>query len=221
MTLCIVTLETRPLHELLDYHNRSFSDYAARHGYEYKFLDHFPMTPDVPVYWKKLFLLLQIMDVPNTDYVMWVDSDMYVNRPSTDLRGILQAGKSIFMGRDGYGILPRNLNAGIVIIRNDEIGRSFLSECIDKLLTNTACRCQDGTFALKGQWAGDCYEQGVMNKLIQFEPKYKQALQILGPSKVLNTSCSLLMTDPIILHHFGSNETATQHFRRIRALASV
>lgn len=101
----------------------------------------------------------------------------------------------IFVGSDNhlkYGII----NAGVFAISNSEIGINFLSECINYI--NKDCLNINGS--LKGKWAGICYEQGVMNILIN--DKYYPNTTVLTNRIIFNYNVCL--NDVFIMHLYGS-----------------
>jgi hypothetical protein len=52
----------------------------------------------------------------------------------------------------------------VLLIKNSEIGNSFINECISTIQKSHNC-IVDGKE--QGPWAGMCYEQGVMNLLLR------------------------------------------------------
>jgi len=69
------------------------------------------------------------------------------------------------------------INAGIFIIKNSDIGRQFIKDCLDHH-ENTNELCVNGNL-LEGDWAGYCYEQGAMNMFIsKIYDKYTTVLPI-------------------------------------------
>ena len=77
------------------------------------------------------------------------------------------------------------LSAGVFFIKNSEIGRSFINECIYFIENSKKCII-DGKE--KGLWAGICYEQGVMNYLIKKNKKYRNNTYVTKTNIIYNTS---------------------------------
>jgi hypothetical protein len=101
----------------------------------------------------------------------------------------------IFIGSDNNSKFDLT-NSGVFIIKNSEIGKNFLTDCIGWV--NSGCINNDGT--LKGKWAGSCYEQGVMNILIA--DKYSKYTTVLTNSVIFNYNvCS---DDVFIMHLYAS-----------------
>jgi hypothetical protein len=165
--VAIVTLETREMKELLSIHNNSFMNYANYHGYKYIFFDKYESLKNLPIYWQKLEILLEILKDKNNDYVMWVDSDTLVAHPRVSLNIILnQSDSSIFIGKDEPYKDTNGFCAGIFIIKNNDIGINFLNDCINTYTNRPQCINNNQEYILFREWAGECYEQGIMNELI-------------------------------------------------------
>ena len=141
---------------------------------------------------------------------MWMDSDTYIFNMGINLSNILNSYSSdIFVGSDNHKSYDL-INAGVFIIKNSARGIQFLQECIDSL--NPTCKIYDkkGT-KLKGNWAGTCYEQGVMNILIA--DKYSNNTTVLPNDIIYNYGkCS---KDVFIMHLYGStNDTRIKCFTK-------
>jgi hypothetical protein len=139
---------------------------------------------------------LDALKTNNYDYVVWLDSDTVIKNFNIDIGDIFNMFSSdIFVGSDNnlkYGLI----NAGVFAISNSDIGKNFLSECIQYI--NQDCFNSDGT--LKGKWAGTCYEQGIMNILIH--DKYYLYTTVLSNKIIFNYNvCS---SNVFIMHLYAS-----------------
>lgn len=156
--ILFITYDNRIKINYLKIHNDNLHEYAEKWGYEYKFYN----VCNQNVYWCKIYIVLDALKSDNYDYVIWLDSDTYIKNLNIDIGNILNSYSSdIFVGSDNnsqYDIT----NAGVFIIKNSEIGKQYLEDCISYV--PDTCFNKDGS--LKGTWAGTCYEQGVMNILI-------------------------------------------------------
>ena len=94
------------------------------------------------------------------------------NIPSVAIAGYTNAGKS--------SLLNRLTNAGVFAVKNSEIGKNFLVDCINSF--NIKCKKPNGE--LKGTWAATCYEQGIMNILIA--DKYYKNTTVLTNDIIFN-----------------------------------
>ena len=169
--ICIVTIENRK-EEYITLHNKSFSEYSDKHGYEYTFIDNY--KPEINVYWRKIFIVLELLKTDKWGYVMWVDSDTILKYPNKKLEDYFKKYSSdIIIGVDCW----KNcndlylLNAGVFVIKNSKIGIQLLEECVNKY-ENQKKECLDSKNNITGSWAGQCYEQGILNKLIMTTDKY-------------------------------------------------
>jgi hypothetical protein len=211
----ILTLETRPI-RVLEAHDRSLRDYAARHGYTYTSLRAYaPPGPALPVYMQKLQLMLEALeDHAGFDYVVWMDSDTLVSHPDVALEAAFGLGQAdVYIGRDYnlYSPVWRGpFNAGVFALRCSPAARAFLRACIAAYTSNPRC-VRDGAFVAAGAWAGECYEQGVMNRLLP-----RHAVAELPPSVVANSPFALPAA--VIMHAFGPSKPHAAFERRLRAL---
>ena len=201
--IIIGTIETRKL-KILDIHNKNVSDYAKKYNYKYIFTDNYKNNLELPVYWKKIQFIFEILQNEDCDYVLWLDSDAFITDDTIPLESLIELSpnSSIFIGKDlTFNIFPPYC-AGVFMIKNDEFGKNFLSDCINTYINSD---CKDGNkYSLKGAWAGDCYEQGVMNKLIN--TKYKKYVFEIPQSFVLNTGT--ISNNTVISHIFGNKNDA-------------
>lgn len=204
--ILIVTLETRKS-KMLDIHNNNISNYCKNNDYNYMFLDKYENEIDMPIYWKKIQLVNDLLNNKNYDYIMWMDSDTLVLEPDIKIDNIL-GDKSIYIGKD-YG---KNIYcAGVFIIKNDNIGNIFIKECINTYINNDKCKDKNGNYSLNSDWAGDCYEQGIMNKLLK--TKYKEYTYILEPYIIWNLD--LPVSNIFILHLFGGSNKRADVFKKL------
>ena len=211
--VAIVTLETRrSLRRLVELHNRSCALYAAQHGYEYRFLeDYAHPTVAMPVYWQKMQVVADVMAEPHFDYVMWLDSDALVARPEIPLEVLfaLAPEAAVFIGKDW----PRGERdaycAGAFVVRNDAVGKRVLADCFDVILRRRACRSEaTGALALHGRWAGECYEQGVLNELLK--GRYKHCCYHAPEEFFCNGPCANFSS--VIAHLYGDKAVAERAF---------
>lgn len=199
----IITLETRDM-PLTRLHNESIQSYCDKHGYTYKFYSKFESK--LPIYWQKLELLRQALDTTTADYVMWLDSDTFIRKPELGLETITlqDPTKSIIMGYDWPVLFSLVLNAGVIIIKNNQIGRDYLDDCLNSFINDPDCKDIKGNPALNGNWAGHCYEQGTMNRF--WREKYRDHVGIAHKSLIFNGDfCD---PDTFILHHFNCKKRA-------------
>lgn len=214
LRITIITMEDRPLGEMLDIRNKSVADYAQHHGYEYRFQK--TIDSPLPVYWKKLHWMNQILQEEECDYVLWMDSDAMVCNPWIPIEAMisLKPEASIFIGRD-WPFWPLNsLCAGVFLVKNDAPGKQFVEECLNKAVNNPACLVEDKP-ALKGVWAGECYEQGVMNQFLRGQ--FASNLCIVGPEFICNAGMNHCRYNSLFLHCFGKKDRTLLAFKQFLA----
>lgn len=129
------------------------------------------------------------------DYVMWMDSDSVIMNMDIDLGKLLNSYSSdIFIGCNDTGHIT---NAGIFIIKNTKIGRQYMIDCIRR--RNKSCINKNNK--LNGIWTLTCYEQGIMNILIN--EKYHKYTTVL-PRKIIYTDHKC-KNNVFIMHMCGSS----------------
>lgn len=198
----IVTFDDRPNVGYIAKHNENLQRYADKWNYTYKFYS----RCEYNVYWCKLHLVLDELESDQYDYVMWLDSDTFIKNFDIDLNDILNSYSSdIFVGSDNHAFMSI-VNAGVFIIRNSDVGKQFLEDCIDTIDK----RCIDNDNKLNGIWAASCYEQGLMNLLI--DSKYSAFTTIL-PNNILYNSYKC-QNNTFIMHLYGAtSEERLQCFK--------
>lgn len=207
LNIAIVTLETRNS-EMLNIHNKNIKDYCKLHNYTYIFKKSYENKLKLPIYWKKIQLVKELLETNNYDYVLWMDSDTLIIDESITIESLLD-NSSIYMGKDMKSKF--NLNAGVFLIKNNNIGLKFLSDCINVYINRDNCKDKFGNYALNGEWSKGCYEQGIMNELIKTE--YFNNFKLLEDHIVLNTNTP--NTTCFILHLFGGIEKNKEEKRNI------
>ena len=193
--LLFVTFENRQK-EYIDIHNENISNYTKKWGYSYKFIKECSSN----VYWCKIEIVLNELLNGDYDYVIWLDSDTAIKNNQIDIGSILnQYHSDIFVGSDNNKQFNL-INAGVFIIKNTDIGKQFLSDCLNGV--NKICFNKDKS--LKGIWAASCYEQGQMNLLIA--NKYLKNTTILPNKYILNSAtCN---DNVFIMHLYRGSDNA-------------
>jgi hypothetical protein len=191
--ILFITYDNRILQEYLLLHNNNIKEYVKKYNYEYIYHNECLNN----VYWCKIHFVLDALKTNKYNYVVLLDSDTIIKNFNIDIGNILNMYSSdIFIGSDNnsiYGLI----NAGVFAISNSKIGINFLNDCIHYI--NKDCFNNNGT--LKGKWAGICYEQGIMNILIN--DKYYSNTTILSNNIIFNYNiCS---NDVFIMHLYGSS----------------
>jgi hypothetical protein len=219
--IAIITMENRDsLKELVSIHNKSVYDYSQKHGYEYYFKSDYNSEDNLPVYWWKIQYMKDMLDADKWDYILWLDSDVVITRPEIPLEKLIEVEEesnktgiksSILIGKDYPGGDNDVFCAGVFMIKNDYMGKKFIYDCLDYYKGNDKClNTKTGEFTLNGIWAGDCYEQGVMNKLLK--GMYSKYMYYIPESFCVNTYKPI--TTSVILHMFGDKDKALETFKK-------
>jgi hypothetical protein len=188
--IAIVSSDNRDLN-YIRIHKKNLTRYCQKNGYKYFFhTNERPTNYDrdfdnFPIYWKKLaYVDYYLKHQEKFDYVMWIDTDAFIMK-DIKLESIIEHYKTpdsvLFIARDN--VLDNDpFNAGVFIVKNCYLGKQFIEDCLETL--KTTCKKGD-KYDLGIQWAGKCYEQGVMNNLIN--SKYvMNTCQI--PSNIINNT---------------------------------
>lgn len=193
----IISYDDRDL-ELIKYHKKSFKEYSEKYKYEYKFYNKFDSK--LPPYWKKIEIILKELENRNYEYILYVDSDTIINI-DIPIEYLIEKKEDKFM-YIGYDInyMFKIYNSGIILIKNNEMTRNFFNDCINYYKKNKYCN-ENGKYILKGDWAGECYEQGIMNYYLKFS-KYKYYIKQISSKYFHNHN--KFNSNTFICHFFSS-----------------
>ncbi len=214
--IVIITEENRPLNELINIHNTSLRQYCDYHGYEYRFTSTY--KSDSPVYWHKIEWVKDILENEKVDYVLWLDSDTLAVDKHIPLTAVIACDPraDVYIGLDGdvWHVASPPMNAGIFMVKNSEAGRGFLNACLDKVKSNKACY-SDGKIRLNSRWAGDCYEQGVMNRILRVTG-YAQNVCIVRPPLFNNgPAIGSDVRNSLFVHRYGNKDQCVKLFKTL------
>jgi len=162
LKILFITAENRD-DKYIEDHDQNLRNYCNKHGYTYLRTDNCPKSVST-TYWCKIHLVKENLDKGIYDYVVWLDSDTVITDYSKPLEYFINKyKKDIIIGNDCHVINTRkDINAGAFVIKNSDIGRNFINDCLLTLKSKPECIVDDQE---QGEWAGECYEQGVMNQL--------------------------------------------------------
>ena len=191
--ILIITYDNRTDLSYIDIHNKNLTEYSKKWGFDYIFYD----SCQYNNYWCKIHMLLDELNNDNYDYVMWMDSDTYIFNMDISLSDIFNNFSSdIFIGSDNNSNYDLT-NAGVFAIKNSYDGKQFLIDCINSF--DSQCNKSNGE--LDGEWAGTCYEQGIMNVLIS--NKYFHNTTMLTNDLIFNyNKCN---NNVFIMHLYASS----------------
>lgn len=209
-SVVLVTYEDRDL-EYVSLHNHTTQQYSDCWGYEYQFLRSHPNPLGLPAYWQKLSVILALLQTrPDVEIVCWLDSDAFVTQPQVPLTDLLDESGSIYISKDHPLDNRSAFCAGVFILKNNTVSRAFVQACLDHYTGNAKCRDDAGRLALNGAWAGECYEQGVMNQMLN-TPKFLPYLRDISPDMVRNSFD--FFPQAVISHVYGPNKPMGEIYR--------
>jgi hypothetical protein len=160
----IITAENRN-EKYIELHDKSVSEYCNIHNYDYIRTDNCPKE-EASTYWCKIHKIKN--ELVNYDYVIWLDSDTIIVNKSIPVEECLSkfGYPDIVFGKNSvpFDIGRYSINAGVIIIKNSEIGKSFINKCLDKINSLPSCIIDNKE---QGFWVGICYEEGLMNIIVK------------------------------------------------------
>lgn len=125
----IIQLATPNIDSFAVYSIASVAAYAQRHGYGH-FVQRSRLLEDVHINWSKIALLEQELKAVATDFVMLLDADIIIANNEWPLQQFIEMGDSsthIFMPVDTPIFQSKRPNAGMIIVRNSDVGREIIS----------------------------------------------------------------------------------------------
>jgi hypothetical protein len=128
--------------------------YAARHGYDYRYLNR--LTADLPVYWMKPHLVAQLLE-QGYDAVAWLDTDAVVHDLDRRLEPFLKGGEAMVAAADNP-YWPSPFNAGVFFVQG--AAGLDLMRAWSALFAKTAWRREATAWVCDEEWAGSAFEQG-------------------------------------------------------------
>ena len=201
--ILIISAENRT-EDFIKLHDTNFTKYCKIHGYEYLRLNNC-LPEESSTYWCKIHKVKQGLSTGKYDYVMWCDSDTIITNYQISLDYFINKinEPDIIIGTDFYKNTNNILCAGVFLIKNSEIGKSFINDCLNEISKKPWCIKDNKE---QGPWAGECYEQGVMNELIKSN-KYNNVFidseQLFIVTRLSNTPSEFYNKIGFILHLSG------------------
>ncbi len=160
-TWAIVQYDDRPLSDtdkkLIDINQQ----YAARHNYDYFFLNN--GYEHLPPYWAKVAAVHDLLKQGKHKGVCWIDTDAVFVKPSTSIDDFcnIDPTKSFYMAQDPPVHHNGNFNAGIWFVRNDTNGNSIMDHWMNCWNAVAKDWTKNGPkWHCTGTWSGPSYEQG-------------------------------------------------------------
>jgi hypothetical protein len=209
--ILIITYDNRPYEPYVMEHNRNISAYCNLYGYQYKFMSKY--NDDINIYWKKIFIVRDELKNTLYDYIIWLDSDTIILDYAIQFNTIINSYDSDLYFIDDNIYPKEQINAGVFIIKNSPIGKTFMEKLVFKY--NNSYYVNPYTKILYGIWGGPCYEQGQINIILtnnkDFKPRYTILPQNIVFCKNDITDISNLSniydakTNIFIFHYYGTS----------------
>lgn len=128
MKICLTTGGDGSMRERESLALRGLAEYAEQHGYCYHQAV-FKPDPERAVQFSKLTTLLELLDMPDYDWLVWLDSDCVITAPERPLDKIIETwstpATNCIVAQDWHGMCTC-----VVMLRNCEWSRQFLECCL-------------------------------------------------------------------------------------------
>lgn len=179
---------------IVQYDNRKLKDvdkglmnrneeYAKKWAHDYIFKK--DGYDDISPYWRKVFLVKEILATGNYRGILWLDTDATIYAMDTDLNNLVEEGKHFYKSADNT---PTNKGfcAGVWFVLNTPIGKEILSKWAEGYKADKWRKSIFGKWKANGEWAGENYEQGSFintilpnygDSLKHYNDRYLQALE--------------------------------------------
>jgi hypothetical protein len=94
-------------------------DYCARHGYSWHVLPGVSYTDGRDLRWSKVPGVSQVLQMPDTEFVFYIDADAVVVNPNSSLDTLIRAigDKDILIGED----MPGHINTGVWLAKPSSV----------------------------------------------------------------------------------------------------
>jgi hypothetical protein len=206
-------------------HDIALKKYSEKHGYSYLRMDNCDKK-ECTTFWCKIYKIKEELAKNNCDYVLWLDSDTIIVNNNVLLDDyiseygepdIIIANDKVQIGNFNIVSLVSCLSSGAFLIKNSEIGRSFIDDCISELKKHDKCIIGNKE---QGLYAGICYEQGIMNILLK-NTKYSNYVYVSNDKNfIFNDSVYYnknTIDNNIFIHHLPGihNKLRMEYFKKV------
>lgn len=128
--------------------------------------------------WYKPFLISDVFETLNPDYVLFLDADAIVVDHLNKIENFIIGGKEIVVTED-YG--PSAMNAGVILIKNSEWSKNFLKQWY-----STSDELEGGTPPRKGYYANALWhDQTGFSHLLRNDSDVSKNISVID-NKILN-----------------------------------
>jgi hypothetical protein len=194
---------TSPLLSLFMNHNRAQCEAS---NFEYVFLE--KSREHVPPYWGKIVELQRLLEDPNRDYVMWLDSDAFLfqfNKERFTQFLDTNSAYSMIISGDMPPWQNSMFNAGSFIVKNDAKSHDIVATWL------SAYNPDKWTYA-NGKWTSDSifagreYEQGAFMSTILPNKQFAPHIKTVHYSVLNNNNCIKNTSQTLVVHLAGDHK---------------
>lgn len=130
LNICVCTLICDSAVEYGRYSAAINKIYCDRHGYTFV-VEYNKLDQALHPYWNKLLLMQRELN-NGYDYVMYIDADAVFTNMSTRIEDFI-VDSSIYIANENLAVSDSfGENSGVILIKNDDISRSFLADAINR-----------------------------------------------------------------------------------------
>jgi hypothetical protein len=160
-------------------------EWCEEKGIDYQRFDGY--RDDMVHYWWKVHKLKEIMNEnPDSEYILWFDSDIYIYDFKKDPRDFMTPDLDFVAAHDPDD--PKDtedwFNAGVFCVRNSDSGHALIDKWLS-LYDPSKWEKEDGKWKTNDRWAGPNYEQGSFCEQILQKSEFKNKIKI-HPSTYFN-----------------------------------
>lgn len=213
-TVVVFDDRSRSEEPFLDLNRQLNQHFCDSHGFDFVFVGgpEWAQLSDMPPHWARVAHLLELARLHQEnpdDFLLSLDSDAVLANECFALERLLTAlprEKSVFLAKDPPMWPPPTTwettgvyCSGFVLVRLDSHGRDFLARWTASFDPLRWWQSEEGRWTTDGNWAGQTYEQGQLNRLAQGEFK---DLVLELPQALFNSSFArpLASPQPVVLH---------------------
>jgi hypothetical protein len=205
MKFTVLQMEDRtsPLLSLFMNHNRAQCEAS---NFEYVFLE--KSAEHVPPYWGKIVELQRLLEDPNRDYVMWLDSDAFLfqfNKERFTQFLDTNSAYSMIISGDMPPWQHSMFNAGSFIVKNDEASRNIVATWLSAY-NPEKWTYANGKWTSDGIFAGREYEQGAFMSTILPNKQFAPHIKTVHYSVLNNNNCIRNTSQTLVVHLAGDHK---------------
>ncbi len=205
MKILVLQIEDRD-DPLLNKFMKSNEMICKQNDMEYIFLK--KSLKPVPPYWAKVYEIHRLMnEKKDIDYILWVDSDaFFVNFTKERLLNFLNKYKDYsFIGTPDIPPWTEKFNAGVFVIKNDQIGKAMVDKWVTYYHKNVwNYNPETQKWKTDATWAGVEYEQGSFSTHILEDPNFSKKIILIPYYYLNNHNCGDHQDETLLVHLAGA-----------------